>query len=132
MSRRRKRTGIGPPKINPAVTIDREGFQPHREHLGRGPMRGARRTTPRTKAVLQLITGEKAGTTFDILTRDSAEGGVAFMLKEPIPVGQAVRLLMNAETAEQDEIDDEAGIAAEITRSRAISNGRFEMAAKFR
>ena len=130
MSRRRKRTGIGPPKINPAVTIDRDGFNPNREHLGRGPMRGARRTGPRQRAVLELAGGERDGTQFDILTRDSAEGGYAFMLKEPLPIGQVCRLLLDAHS--ENTLGDGRVVDAEIVRSRAISNGRFEMAVKLR
>ena len=127
MSRKKNRSGLGPPRINPTLSLDSGPTASHREKLGRGPLRGARRTTPRMQATLELTTGEDAGATFDIQTRDSADGGLAFMLKRPLDVGQAVRII-NAVGDARDS--DAEAYDARVVRSRPISNGRYEVAAQ--
>ena len=124
MSRNRKRTGLGPPRVQPAVTLESPASQIHREHLGRGPLRGARRTTPRTSATLELTGGALDGRQFPVTLRESAEGGLAFMLKESLPVAQACRIITNpGEPTSQTR-------QAEVVRARPISNGRYEVAVR--
>ena len=86
-----------------------------------------RRTSHRgpvqTKARLTVLDGPAAGATHEILARDGAMGGLAFLLRESLTVGQqcTVQLLPGGKVQ-----------ACEIVRARPISAGRYEMALQFR
>jgi hypothetical protein len=125
MSRKRKRTGLGPPPVKPAVTLQAVTPAAQQEHLGRGPLRGARRVSPRPAAVLEVLGGGGDGQQFNVITRDSAEGGVAFMLKRELPIGQACTLTPANATARV------AAKSVEVTRCRPISQGRYECAVRY-
>lgn len=84
-----------------------------RRHTNRGPIQ--------IPARLTVVDGPLQGKVFDILTRDQSLSGISFLLRESLSVGQ------------QCQIDiEKRKHTAEIVRSRAISNGRFEMSAQFR
>jgi hypothetical protein len=73
------------------------------------------------KAMLTVLDGPLATNAYEIMTRDLSEGGVLFLLKESLSVGQSCRLEMNAQS-----------YVCEVVRTRPLSNGKHEMAVKFR
>lgn len=77
------------------------------------------------KALLTVLDGPLATQAYEIMTRDLSEGGVLFLLKESLSVGQSCKLEMNAGPATQSFL-------CEVVRTRPLSNGKHEMAVKFR
>jgi hypothetical protein len=77
------------------------------------------------KAMLTVLDGPLANQSFEILTRDLSEGGVLFLLKESLSVGQNCRLEMPSGPTTQSHL-------CEVVRTRPLSNGKHEMAVKFR
>lgn len=76
-----------------------------------------------TKARLTVLDGPSAGVTHDILARDGSMGGLAFLLRQSLEVGQQCTVQMLPGGKIQ---------ACEIIRARPISAGRYEMALQFR
>jgi len=79
-----------------------------------------------TPARLTILDGTGAGGTHPIMTRDLSFSGVSFLLRELLSVGQNCRLEVDAPTGRKQVY------ACEVIRSRALSNGKFEMAVQFR
>ena len=82
------------------------------------------RRVTQTRGVLTVLDGLPARRTFEVLARDLSFSGVSFLLRESLPVGLNCKL----------EMPSPGGTVypCEIIRSRAVSNGRFEMAVQFR
>lgn len=77
------------------------------------------------KATLTLLDGPQTGSTFEVITRDLSLSGIAFLLREPLSVGQNCRI----------DLQTPSGITShlcEVVRSRPVSNGRYEMGVQLR
>ena len=79
-----------------------------------------------TPAKLTILDGGGAGNVHDVMTRDLSFSGVSFLLRDELSVGQNCQIEVNGNG------NPKQARVCEVIRARALSNGKYEMAVKFR
>jgi hypothetical protein len=77
-------------------------------------------------AVVTVLDGLNAGDKFDTTLREMPSNEACFLIRDPIRVGQRVRVHMGNDPRHADHQ------TAEVTRSRMLSNGKWEIVIEYR
>jgi hypothetical protein len=101
-----------------AVVLGSPSTMSHKTKETRGPVH--------RKAKLTVLDGPGTNVQYDILTRDLSHSGVYFLLKDKLDLGTTCRVDLEPNGHPQKSF------FAEVTSSRQLSTGRFEMAVQFR
>ncbi len=132
------------PHVRPPVTLGSSSPAGLNGHL-QDRRRDVRRPV-QGRATLMVLDGPFANTSHDIQTRDLSSGGVSFVLKESLAVGQSCEI-RNTPVHHHGHNGGHQGAhnggngsngnghvrhRCEVIRSRPLSNGRYEMAVTFR
>ena len=88
---------------------------------GRERRRDLRRPM-QSRATLTILDGPGAGASHDVTTRDLSLSGVAFLLKNPLDLGQACRL----------DMPGQSGGVCQVVRCRPLSVGKYEIGIQYR
>ncbi len=110
--------------MNASCTATSSAFKPLGRPIDRDRRRDQRKPM-QNKATVTVIDGPHAGSSHEILTRDLSFSGVSFLLREELAVGHRCSIsISNGYRTDTHH--------AEVVRTRALSNGKYEMAVQFR
>jgi c-di-GMP-binding flagellar brake protein YcgR len=87
--------------------------------------RGENRRAVQSKGTITVLDGPLAGTTHEVLTRDLSLSGISFLLRDPLAVGQNVKIDLQSP-------GDLVSYYCEVVRVREVTNGRHEIGVQFR
>ena len=87
--------------------------------------RREQRNTASIWVTMTILNGPGAGTTHQLVSRDSSFGGVSFTVDQPLSLGQSCQLYL------QNPDQTIARFVAQVIRSRTTADGRCHVALRF-
>jgi hypothetical protein len=83
------------------------------------------RNTTAVWVTMTILNGPGAGSTHQLVSRDSSFTGVSFTIDQPLTLGQSCTLYL------QNPDQTIARFVAQVIRSRATGQGQYEVALRF-